>query len=234
MTHPVARGSIAALLLIPFIAPPIASQQDAKSVTARGVVVDAATDEPVVGAYVGIMDSRIGTATNVRGEFILTDVPHGTTIEITQLGYARFVQQVESSEPLRIALPTNPFVMEGLTVVADRLANRWRATGVAARRYTADQIIMAPVSNALDFAYMRAALGRCPRGGDCIWRRGRWQAPSIFVDDISYGSNTYALLSIPAHEIHLFAVVGGTSIHVFTKHFMERIALGHRMMPARW
>ena len=234
MNHAIARSSTATLLLLASITAPLVSQ-DAAPLTARGVVLDATTGEPVPGAYVGLKDSRIGTATNSRGEFVLPDLPHGATIEVTQLGYVDVVLEVESSDPLRIEIAANPIVMEGLAVVADRLAHRWRASGVAARTYTAEQIISAPAATALDFAYMRAALGRCPAGyGDCVWRRGSWRTPSIHIDDLSYGSDTGALLGIASHDIHAFTVVGGTSIHVFTKHFAERAALGRRMMPARW
>jgi hypothetical protein len=233
MTHCIARGSTAAVLLLGLIAIPLAGQQSAK-VTARGTVIDAATSEPIAGAYVGVQDSRSGVPTNARGEFILTRVPVGATIEVTHLGYAGWTQRVDGSETLRIALRVDPIVMNALEVVTDRFEQRRRASGVASRSYTADQIIGAPVTDARDFALLRAPFGRCADGrGDCIYRRGRWRQPSICIDDFPYGSDVNVLATIPAHEIHRFELVGGTSIYVYTKHFAERLALGNRRLMPR-
>lgn len=224
---------VAALLLL-VAAGPLAAQQTV--LTVRGVVVDEVTGAPIVGAYVGVRDSNKGSPTNTEGGFLLRDVPVGSIIEVTQLGYAAWIQQVESGATLRIALTVNPIVMDRLEVVTDRLKDRWRASAVSARRYTAEQIMAAPVANARDFAYLRASFGPCGDGrADCIWRRGSWVPPTIYIDDIPYCSDMQALLGIPTHDIHQFEVIGGTVMYVYTKQFAERLAIGQvRLMPLQF
>jgi hypothetical protein len=197
--------------------------------------VDAATGEPIGGAYVQIIGTRLAGATNEHGQFALDGVPRGAVIEISQLGYATHVRHALNSDPLRIVLPVNPIVMEAVEAATDRLASRWRSLAVAARRYSADQLIAAPVTNMADFAHLRAAVVRCSDGrGTCVWRRGRLLRPSIYVDDVHYGSDLDVLLSIPTHEVHLFEMIGGTSFRVYTKGFAERLAMGTvRLMPIR-
>lgn len=228
MIRTFARSSTALSLLL--LAGSAAAQE---SVTLRGVVVDETTGEPIVGAYVAVRESNQGVATGATGGFLLGGVRRGSIIEIRQLGYATWIQQADSSATVRVELTVNPIVMDRLEVVSDRLAERWRASAVASRRYTADQIMAAPVMNARDFAYMRASFGPCPDGrADCVWRRGGWVAPSIYIDDIPYCSDMNALLGLPTHEIHLFEMIGGTTFYVYTKQFAERLALGQvRVMP---
>ena len=223
-----------AVLLLPLIAGSLAAQQPA-TVTARGVVVDATTGEPIGGAYVQIIDIRLAGATNEHGQFALDGVPRGAIIKISQLGYATHVRHALNSDPLRIELPVNPIVMEAVEAATDRLDRRWRSLGVAARRYTADQLIAAPASNMLDFAHMRAPISRCSDGfGACVRRRGRSLRPTVYIDDISYGSDLTFLLGIATHDVHRFEIIGGTQFRVYTKSFAERLAMGSvRLMPIR-
>jgi hypothetical protein len=223
-----------ALLLLPLFAGSLAAQQPA-TVTARGVVVDATTGEPIGGAYVQIIATRLSGSTNERGLFALAEVPRGAIIEVSQLGYATHVRHALNSDPLRIELPINPIMMEAVEAATDRLASRWRSLGVAARRYTADQLIATPATNMADFAHMRSAISRCTDGfGACVRRRGRSQRPAIYIDEISYGSDLSVLLGIATHDVHLFEIIGGTSFRVYTKHFAERLATGRaQLMPFR-
>lgn len=223
-----------ALLLLPLVTGSLRAQQPA-TVTARGVVIDAATGEPIGGAYVRIIDTRLAGSTNEHGQFAVAGAPHGAIIEISQLGYATHVRHALSSEPLRIELPVNPIMMEAVEAATDRLAGRLRSVAVAARRYSADQMIAAPVSNMADFVRLRAAIGGCGGGhGTCVWRRGRMQRPTIYIDDVPYGPDLDVLLSIPTHDVHLFEVIGGTSFRVYTKGFAERLATGRaQLMPIR-
>jgi hypothetical protein len=224
----------AVLLLFPLFAGSLAAQQPA-TVTARGVVVDATTGEPIAGAYVRIIDSRLAGSTNEQGLFALAGVPRGAIIEISQLGYATHVRHALNSDPLRVELPVNPIMMEALEAATDRLDRRWRSLGVAARRYTADQLIATPATNMADFAHMRTAISRCSDGfGACVRRRGRLLRPTIYIDDISYGSDLNFLLGIATHDVHRFEIIAGTQFRVYTKHFAERLATGRaQLMPIR-
>lgn len=53
-----------------------------------GVVLDAQTGETLIGANVFIEGTSNGTATNIEGEFILTNVPpESHTLKISYIGY---------------------------------------------------------------------------------------------------------------------------------------------------
>ncbi|MFW5950769.1 MAG: SusC/RagA family TonB-linked outer membrane protein [Gemmatimonadota bacterium] len=71
--------------------------------TVAGRVLDAATQEPVVGATVTVADR--GAVTNSAGRFLITGVPTGThTIRIQQIGYAEGSREVtvEADETLTL------------------------------------------------------------------------------------------------------------------------------------
>ncbi|HAP02290.1 MAG TPA: TonB-dependent receptor, partial [Bacteroidetes bacterium] len=53
-----------------------------------GVVTDAETSEPLIGATVAVLNTTNGTITDFDGKFILTNVPEGKcTIKVSYIGY---------------------------------------------------------------------------------------------------------------------------------------------------
>ncbi|MDW8465429.1 MAG: TonB-dependent receptor [Chloroherpetonaceae bacterium] len=61
----------------------------------RGVVTDAADSSPIIGASVFIPDLKLGTTTNVNGEFIIRKVPVGTyNVVARYVGYKPQTKQV--------------------------------------------------------------------------------------------------------------------------------------------
>lgn len=212
------------LLLLTASAAPLQAQTD--RVTIRGIVVDGATGTPIAGAAVEIQGTNDRVGTNTEGRFLLSGVRPGALLLVSQLGYATWAMEIDTAAVIRVPLEINPIVMDALEVVTDRLRDRWRASPVATRVYSAEQLIAAPAANARDFAYLRASFGPCSDGrGDCIFRRGRMHAPSICVDDIPYGSDIQALLGLPIHDLHMMEI-SGTAIRVYTKWFAERLASG--------
>lgn len=54
----------------------------------QGRILDASTNEPLPGASVFIKKTTFGTSTNLKGEFVLSNIPEGKrTITISYLGY---------------------------------------------------------------------------------------------------------------------------------------------------
>ena len=82
-----ARGVLAALVLIASIAPSAHSQVQNGSVA--GTVVDGVSKRPVAGASVFIKGTNIGTSTGEGGRYIISNVPPGErTVAVRQLGFA--------------------------------------------------------------------------------------------------------------------------------------------------
>jgi outer membrane receptor protein involved in Fe transport len=61
-----------------------------------GVVTDAATKEPLIGANVVILNTQLGAATNIKGEYFVLNITPGTyDVQFTYLGFAkRIVKEV--------------------------------------------------------------------------------------------------------------------------------------------
>ena len=59
--------------------------------TVRGVIKDAQTKEPLIGANVQLSGTIIGATTDEDGAFVLTDVKSGNyTLDVTYLGYSSY------------------------------------------------------------------------------------------------------------------------------------------------
>ncbi len=85
----------------------------------QGVVTDAKTHEPIPFASVGVPDLRIGTSTNLNGEFLLRVDSLPVTLAVTHISYIRQNINVTDDSPLHIALLQSQIVM-GEVVIAGK------------------------------------------------------------------------------------------------------------------
>jgi len=115
----------------------------------RGVVLDAATQQPVIYAHVGIVGKNVGTITNEQGLFSLsaTSVGKGDTLRVTMLGYETLNYLIPSAvsdsislrlhiHPRSYDLPTVTFFPKGEqqqigATEDDLLFDVWGAGGLA-------------------------------------------------------------------------------------------------------
>ena len=109
-SHRLRIGSLACLLALSWT-PIYAAQEKTdeakikerkqRIITAKGTVLDE-TGEPLIGVNVLIRESGTGQVTDLEGKFVLPDIPFGTPLRISFIGYK--TQEVHARENMRLVL----------------------------------------------------------------------------------------------------------------------------------
>lgn len=156
----------------------------AQTKTIRGKVLDAANNEPLIGATVMPIGGGQGCQANIDGEFTLTVPAKVTQAKFTYVGYTP--QTVALKDGMTVYMASSATSLDDVVVVAYGTANKESLTGSVAV-VGADQIEERPITSAT------AALeGNAPgvQVNNAIGTPG--QAPTIRVRGFSSitGSNT--------------------------------------------
>lgn len=248
---PKAFRSVAATtagLLLVVVAAPAAAQQDAspdtpEHVTITGLVVDESTGDPLATAVVRLASTDRAVMTDDAGRFRLERVPVGSrTLVFEQLGYTRFSLTQEfapDGAPLVVQLSPQPVVLEGLEVMVDRFERRREAAGVAVRVLRPEDFRSQP-TDLFRAVRTRAGLGLVgctPRAGVstwCIIHRGSYVPPAVWVDDRpSMGLEELELYR--TDEVYAVEVYrAGRAIRVYTRHYMQNVAMSPRAVRPVW
>ena len=85
-------------------------------ITVSGVVVDAATQEPLIGATILVKGTSNGTATGIDGDFSLK-VEVGSTLQVSYVGYTTADFKVPANGQMNISLSENSSVLDEVVVV---------------------------------------------------------------------------------------------------------------------
>jgi hypothetical protein len=221
---------IASVLALPV------SAQGPEKVDLRGVVVNRSTAEPIAGAHVQVYNRS--AITNAQGRFQIRGMSAGEhALVASYLGYTTYVAvaKVEAGqEPLRIELEPNPVLLEAIQVVVDRMKARRNALPFSVRAF--EEKDMAFATTAYDFLRSRLMIGRCPSESyfmaDCVWRRGVWISPDIYIDEVPYRfAGLDVLDTYPTSQLHTIEVLNsGMQIRVYTKWFTDRLAKGRAQL----
>ena len=143
----------AALPAVAAGAAPVAEAPQGKTVTYKGVVVDADTGEPLPGAAILLKGShRYCTSADRNGVFSLS-VPAGRTVilEVSCLSYKTLEITPDRTDGLRVALSPDNTFLEEVQVVAYGQQRKMSVTGAIAS-ISSDDILKSPsgsVANAL-------------------------------------------------------------------------------------
>ncbi len=230
-----------ALLVLVWPAVGVAAQEaDAAAGEVVGVVVDAETGAPLLGAFVSLAGEDWGSVTDAQGRFRLTEVfPGRIELTVAQLGYEDLEQEAVAGPgmaPLVLPMKPKPILLKGLRVVTDRF--RWRRNAAAVSVWTLDRedLVGSTDDNALDFLAARRGLIRARCGGgslgtECLFIRGRVRAPVVYVDETPVLGGLDYLASYQPHELYMVEIYGaGTQIRVYTTQYMARAAR-QRLLP---
>lgn len=218
----------------------------------RGVVLDAATRNFVEGARVLLEGSRGGTLTDSLGAFEVVTKLGSQRLTVEQYGYEAVVISVivdgAPREPFEVALQPKPVMLDGVTVVAERLEtmqrrlrSRRRAAAVSVRDFDLDRLMTSHSWDMEDFLRFEASVHivSCARGSissRCVLRRGSRSAPKIYVDEAPIVGGLDQLASYTPQEFFLVEVyAGGLVIRAYSHWFMERMARSPiALLPWEW
>ncbi len=91
----------------------------------RGIVLDVANNDPIIGGSVIIQGTTTGTVTDWDGSFEFdTDQDYPLSIEISYIGYEAKIVEVLSNEKLNISIGESSVVIEGVEVKASRISDK--------------------------------------------------------------------------------------------------------------
>ncbi len=203
------RAVLSALATVALFSAAGASTAQGQTGTVQGVVVDATTSEPLVGAQVVVEGTDRGTITNDQGRYLVTSVPAGShVLRIESLGYASVSQDITvtagQTTTVNLSLDPSAIALQGLVVtgVSGGAVERAKVP-FSVTRVDASQM---PVPAAVD--PMTQLQGRVPganiasisgrpgsspavilRGPRSINASGRSQEPLYIVDGVVLSSD---------------------------------------------
>ena len=120
-----------------------------------GKVVDA-TGEPVIGASVIVKGTSNGTVTDLDGKFEMPNVPSGSRLEISYVGYRTQNIAVDGKSQLSVTLEEDKQLLDEVVVVGYGVQRKSDVTG-ALTRVGEKELNSKPVNNAFEALQGKAA-----------------------------------------------------------------------------
>ncbi|MDR1224750.1 MAG: TonB-dependent receptor [Tannerella sp.] len=108
----------------------ISNHSYAQQVKVEGLILDAATNEPVAGANVFLLNEKNGTVADLNGAFSVNVNAFPATISISFIGYRTLEMEVyEYPEPLTVFLQENLNLIDEVVVIGYGTQKRKELTG---------------------------------------------------------------------------------------------------------
>ena len=117
-----------------------------ETITVSGSVVDDTNDEALIGVSILLGGTLQGTTSDINGKFSLADIPVGSTLQFSYVGYESKEVIFETSEFREIRLAQNLQVLEQVLVVGYGKQEKKVSTG-AISRVSAENIEGIKVAN---------------------------------------------------------------------------------------
>jgi TonB-linked SusC/RagA family outer membrane protein len=129
-----------------------------ETIIIKGNIVDAQTNETIVGAVILLNGGENGSVSDADGNFILDIKSLPASIRVNYLGYREFETEIyeKLSSSLLIALSPNPYMLNEVVVVGYGTQKQGDLTG-ALSRISETQIKEQPVQNILQALQGKAA-----------------------------------------------------------------------------
>ena len=84
-----------------------------EKVTVTGVVMSSTDRKPIIGAIVMLKGTKKGTVTDLEGRFRLSDVPVGTDLEFSYVGFSSNTKRVEKGGEMEVLLASEEVSSKG-------------------------------------------------------------------------------------------------------------------------
>ena len=111
-----------------FILKELVDVESAKSWKITGVVKDV-NGEPIIGANILVKGSTIGVISDIDGKFLLNEVPAGSILEISYIGYVTQEIAIKGNTNLNIILKEDSKALEEVVVIGYGTARKSDVTG---------------------------------------------------------------------------------------------------------
>lgn len=176
------KGLISALLFIICMTPAFAQQ---KSVV-TGTVVDESS-KPIIGATISVSGQKIGTVTDINGQFSINVAPN-ETLEISFIGYLPAKVAIKNQKTISVVLREDTQILNEVIVTGYGVVSKKNLT-TSIVKIKADNVMKAATSNMSQMLMGRAAglqatvASAQPGGAVDISIRGA-AAPIYIVDGV--------------------------------------------------
>lgn len=236
------RNTFALAALLLSLAIPAAAQQTAPApatppqpkTVLTGVVLDAGTLQPVRAARVRVPSAEVDVLTDAEGRFVGPEVEAGTYgAVVSLLGYRQNAQifTIAPGQPEpQVLLEPNPVLLQALTVTANRLERRARASGAALMGFDHDFLLASNEHDATRLVVQMAHVQAVPCGAfstrgdpDCVLVRGVAQRACVLIDDTPASFGELSMYR-PRELYRVEVYKGGEAILAYTARFAEQIA----------
>lgn len=154
-----------------------------------GRVVDAKTGEPLIGANVVVEGTMLGAATDVKGEYLITNVPAGSqTLVVSYVGYQtqrRSNVLVMVDQTINENFRLSPGAVEmGVVEVKGKREAIVRTDPTTSRYMTTEEFTKMPVATLADIVRLQAGVVTSPAYGQHL-RGGRPDEVMYYVDGVA-------------------------------------------------
>lgn len=215
----------------------VAAADSAGTTEFAGMVVDASSGKPIQQARVEFVGPGRPVATDAEGVFHLRGVQTGPQmLRVRATGYPTLASMVvvePGTAPALIKLEQDVVLLQGLTVVVDRMERRRQATGLSSQVMVGASLATSSAPDMYRFVQQHfgvqesvcGGIGEGAASGCVIARGGTPVVPSIVVDDVPQFGGTDILYEMEPDDFERVEVYGGgRTILLYTTAYMERQA----------
>jgi len=118
-----------------------------------GKITDSKTGEALAGAYIYFTDDKIGTSSDEKGQYVLTNIPPGHhVVEVSFTGYSTLVEHIEINADMQkdFALSTRIVENQGVVITGVSGATSIRKAPVPITSIKKTTLLQTPSGNIID------------------------------------------------------------------------------------